>query len=73
MKKKNINYLALKKESVSNLNGIFGGKEDITFEYTCNTVVICAPGETQIDCPLQRTLHITNCNDCLTGSVDQLC
>jgi hypothetical protein len=51
MKKKNINYLALKKESISNLNGVFGGKDQITFEYTCNTVVICAPGETQIDCP----------------------
>jgi hypothetical protein len=51
MKKKNVNSLLLKKESISNLNGIFGGKDQITFEYTCNTVVICAPGETQIDCP----------------------
>ncbi|WP_298517164.1 hypothetical protein [uncultured Kordia sp.] len=50
MKKKNINSLQLKKESISNLNNLFGGKDPITFEFTCNTVQICAPGDTQIDC-----------------------
>ncbi len=61
MKKKNINSLRLNKESIANLKGIFGGKDQENTVHTRYTKNNCPPHTRNTICYEEDTIHLEVC------------